>query len=402
MKYVVVLGDGMADYACPQLNGKTPLQYAHTPHMDAIASKGQIGLVHTVPQDLAPGSDVANLSVLGYNPQRYYTGRSPLEALSMGIDLQKEDIAFRCNLVTLSGPLDAKTTKMIDYSAGEISTAEAQELLKTIGAAFNTTQYQFYAGISYRHLMIWKNGPDDLILTPPHDISKQTVHPHLPQGKGAEILLDFMRQSMEILQQHPINQKRKEQGLPLANSLWFWGQGKKPYLPSFQEKFGIKGAVISAVDLIKGIGLCAGMQVIEVPGCTGNIHTNFSGKAAAAQKALQEGIDFVYIHIEAPDEAGHQGDLQTKIKAIEEIDQKIIGPVWECLRTFDSYGLMVLPDHPTPICTLTHARDPVPFACCATKERQNQKLVYDEETAAASGLIIPQGHTLLERFIKGF
>ena len=306
MKYVVILGDGMADYPLGELGGKTPLQYAHTPNMDWLARYGEIGLVHTVPPGFAPGSDVANLSVLGYDPREYYSGRSPLEAVSMGIQLADDDVAFRCNLVTLAGGEEFQDQTMLDYSAGEIETVEAAALINELQSKLGRSDLNFFPGISYRHLMVWQGGPTEVVLTPPHDISDQKITVSLPAGPGAEVLTALMQKSEAIFKDHPVNLDRIARGLRPATSIWFWGQGKRPALNSFYEKYGLKGSVISAVDLTRGLGLCAGLDVVLVEGATGNIHTNFEGKARAALDELRRGQDFVYVHLEAPDEAGHQ------------------------------------------------------------------------------------------------
>lgn len=402
MKYVIVLGDGMADYRCAELGHKTPLQYARTPNMDAIASRGIIGLVKTVPEGFPPGSDVANLSVMGYDPAEYYTGRSPLEAVSMGVDLKENDVAFRCNLVTLSEDEEYPHKTMVDYSAGEISSPEAGELIEDINRRLGDRDKRFYPGISYRHLLVWENAPAGADLTPPHDISDKCIFEHLPRGGGAGMLNHLMKTSYDILSNHHINLLRKEKNINPGNSVWFWGQGKRPFLARFQEKYGISGAVISAVDLIRGIGICAGLEVVNVPGATGNIHTDFHGKAMAALNALRQGKEFVYVHVEAPDEAGHQGDLNTKIKAIEEIDEKVIGTLLKGLDEFNDYRIMVLPDHPTPICTKTHATDPVPFAICSKSGGDIKTVYFDEESAAASGNMVDRGHVLMDYFINDF
>ncbi|MCQ2560110.1 MAG: cofactor-independent phosphoglycerate mutase [Clostridia bacterium] len=401
MKYVIILGDGMADLPCPELNGKTPLQAANCPVFDQIAQKGRVGLAKNVPEAYLPGSDVANLSVMGYDPSRYYTGRSPLEAVSMGIDMQENDMAFRCNLVTLSAPIGSPDCRMEDYSAGEISSADAKVLIEAIQEKLGEKHKNFYPGVSYRHLLVWKNAPSQVEFTPPHDFSKQLVtEQNLPQGDDAEIFLQMLKQSWEILHQHPINQKRMAQGLNPANSLWFWGAGQKPFLPDFQQEYGLQGGIISAVDLLKGIGICAGMQVLEVPGITGNIHTNFAGKAQAAIAALQAGLDLVYLHVEAPDEAGHQGNLDLKIQAIEAIDQQIAAPILEYLESQGDYRLLVLPDHPTPVSLLTHTRDPIPFALCGRNIQPDLAQQYDESTAAASGLFLEEGFRLMGKFVQ--
>ena len=317
MKYIVMLGDGMADYPVEALGGRTPLETAKKPNIDRLARYGELGMVKTVPNGMKPGSDVANLAAMGYDPECCYTGRSPLEAVSIGIDMAESDVAFRCNLVTLSGEGDYQDKVMADYSAGEITTAEASELIQAIAQAFSTEEIAFYPGISYRHCMIWHGGPVGLDLTPPHDISDKTITEYLP---GNRAILDLMRRSFEVLDKHPVNEARRAKGLNPANSIWLWGEGTRPGVSSFEKMYGVKGSVISAVDLIKGIGICAGMKVIEVEGATGNLDTNFKGKGQAALKTLLEGQDLVYIHVEAPDECGHHGDTEGKVHAIERID----------------------------------------------------------------------------------
>jgi 2,3-bisphosphoglycerate-independent phosphoglycerate mutase len=402
MKYLIILADGMADYPVPELNGKTPLQSSKKPFMDQLASQGEFGLVKTVPPGLPPGSDVANLSVMGYDPQVYYTGRSPLEAVSMGVDLEPNDVAFRCNLVTLSDAPSYETKIMIDYSSDEITSAESSILMQDIAKRLNSTTFTFHAGISYRHLMVWHKGLLNCQLTPPHDISDREVGSHLPKGEGASELLELMKQSQQVLEDHPVNLARIRKGLRPATSIWLWGLGKKPALKSFTEKYQLQGSVISAVDLAKGLGICAGLKVINVPGATGNVHTNFKGKAEAALKAFKEGQDFVYLHIEAPDEAGHRGEIENKITAIEKIDE-ILGFLLKELPKVDSdFRIMLLPDHPTPLTLKTHVSDPVPFAIYqySTAKQVVNKRIYDEETASKTGLLIEQGYTLMDRFLK--
>ena len=404
MKYLVILTDGMADYPCPEINQSTPLMHAHTPNMDALAHTSQIGLVKSVPDGLKPGSDVANLSIMGYDPQQYYTGRSPLEAVSMGVAMTPQDLSLRCNLVTLSDESEYFNKTMLDYSAGEISSAEATELIQAIEENMGTEMFHFYAGISYRHLLLWQNGlGHKLQLTAPHDISGQQISNFLPQGDGADQLLTFMQQSFEILAKHPINQKRIAAGKPPANSIWLWGEGSVPLLPNFQEKYQLSGAVVAAVDLIKGIGQCAGMEVLEVEGATGGIHTNFAGKIEAALQALKKGTDYVFVHIESADEAGHQGVLETKIWSIEQIDQLVIGRIREALADFDELKVLITPDHPTPVHLKTHVSDPVPFMVFEANHpyQPDENRVYDEATAKASGLFISPGHSLMDYFIKG-
>ncbi|RQD73401.1 MAG: cofactor-independent phosphoglycerate mutase [Candidatus Syntrophonatronum acetioxidans] len=399
-KYVVILGDGMPDYKVPQLDDRTPLEAARTPNMDFLAGKGIMGMVKTIPQGYPPGSDVANLSVMGYDPARYYTGRSPLEAVSMGVDLQEEEVAFRCNLVTLSEASSFTEKVMVDYSAGEISTGEAARLIEGIGKELGGGEFSFYPGISYRHLMVWKGGPDDIDLTPPHDISDQKIGPYLPSGDQGQKLRDLMKKSYEIFSRHPVNQSRREKGQPPANCIWLWGQGRKPRLKSFKDKYGLTGSVISAVDLIKGIGLCAGLEVVEVPGATGNIHTDFLGKAKAALEELEKGKDFIYLHVEAPDEAGHQGKVEDKIKAIEEIDEKVVGEILRGLENHKEYNLMVLSDHPTPLKIKTHVEDPVPFVIYRGKDSSPGKAAgFSEEEAEKTGIFLESGPRLMDYFL---
>jgi len=403
MKYLVLLGDGMADYPLQELGGKTPLQVAEKPNMDRLAKEGVLGMVRTVPPGLSPGSDVANLAVLGYDPKRYYTGRSPLEAAGMGVELSEEDVTFRCNLVTLSGEEKYEEKKMVDYSAGEISTDEAALLIKDLAAELNSERMTFYPGVSYRHLLVWRNGPLRAELTPPHDIPDRVIGPYLPQGEGASELLALLKESQRLLSQHPVNRQRIAKNLAPANSIWLWGQGTKPQLPGFYEKYGLRGAVISAVDLAKGLGACAGLEVIKVPGATGNINTNFAGKAEAALAAFRAGTDFVYLHIEAPDEAGHHGDLETKVKAIERIDREVLGRILHELPVISpEYKILLLPDHPTPLSVRTHVADPVPFVIYSSKNKQpGSSLPFDEESAARTGLFIEPGHSLMDRFLRG-
>lgn len=390
----------MADEELSELGGRTPLQYARTPNMDRLAAGGEMGTVRTVPPGYPPGSDVANLSVMGYDPGEYYTGRSPLEAVSMGVELAPEDVAFRCNLVTLSPEADYGKKKMVDYCAGEITSPEAALLIKQVNQELASEKICFYAGVSYRHLMVWKDGVLECQLTPPHDIPGREIGNYLPRGEGSELLLSLMQQSARILADHPVNVERAAKSLQPANSIWLWGQGKKPSLASFADKYNLQGAVISAVDLVKGIGICAGMSVLDVPGATGNIHTNFRGKAAAALKGLESGLDFVYIHVEAPDEAGHQGDLETKIKAIEEIDEKVLGELLHGLGYLDGYKIMVLPDHPTPLRVRTHTSDPVPFVIGKNITAGISKVAaFDEQSAAGSPLHLAEGHKLMDYFL---
>lgn len=398
MKYVVFLGDGMADLPCESLGGKTPLQVANKPMMDAIASQGLVGMVKTVPDGFKPGSDVANLSVMGFDPVQCYTGRSPLEAASIGVEMKEGEVSFRCNLVTLSEEEPYSKKTMVDYSADEISTQEAHELIACVNEAFKTEELSYYGGISYRHLLLWKGVEFDFELTPPHDISGRTVGDYLPNNP---VILDMMEKSYEILKNHPVNQARIARGKRPANSIWIWGQGTKPGLSPFMELYGKKGTVISAVDLIKGIAKCAQMESIDVPGATGNVDTNFEGKAQAAIDALSRGQEFVYIHVEAADESGHRFEQDNKLKSIELIDEKIIRPVWEYLKQCgEEYKLLVLPDHPTPLSLGTHTSEPVPFAMFDSRKVQNNQVTYDEESGQKSGLMIEKGFQLMTEFLK--
>lgn len=400
MKYVVMLGDGMADYPIEALGGKTPLQVAKKPHIDRLAACGELGMVKTVPEGMKPGSDVANLSAMGYDPLECYTGRSPLEAVSIGIEMSDTDVAFRCNLVTLSDEPDYEQKTMVDYSSDEITSAEAAELIAAVNEAFRTEELLFYPGISYRHCMIWKEGPVGLDLTPPHDISDQKVTGHLPKNP---VVLDLMKRSYELLKDHPVNQARINRGLHPANSIWLWGEGTRPGVSRFQETYGVKGSVISAVDLIKGIGICAGMKVIEVEGATGNIDTNFRGKGEAALQTLLDGQDLVYIHVEAPDECGHRGEMENKIRAIELIDEEIVGPLLQGLEAArEEYSILVMPDHPTPLAIKTHISDPVPYVLYrSTKPMDSGIGTYTEETASGTGIYVERGCDLMKILLEG-
>ena len=399
MKYIVMLGDGMADYPVEALGGKTPLEVAKKPNIDRLARGGRLGMVKTVPDGLKPGSDVANLSAMGYDPLKCYTGRSPLEAVSIGIQMDDPDVAFRCNLVTLSDDAEYAEKTMVDYSSGEITTAEAAELIRAVDEAFRTDEILFYPGISYRHCMIWHQGPVGLNLTPPHDISDRKITEYLPQNP---VILDLMKRSYEILKDHPINQDRMARGLNPANSIWLWGEGTRPGVTGFEAAYGVKASVISAVDLIKGIGLCAGMKVIEVEGATGNIDTNFKGKGEAALKTLLDGQDLVYIHVEAPDECGHHGDLEGKIQAIERIDQDIVGPLLKGLEAAgEDYSILVMPDHPTPISIKTHISDPIPYLLyCSTDVTDSGIDTYTEKTGKSTGVYVEPGYLLMQQLLK--
>ncbi len=398
MKYLILLGDGMADLPLPGYDNKTPLELAEKPLMDTLAKKGTLGMVKTVPDSLKPGSDVANLSVMGYNTLECYTGRSPLEAASIGVELADDDMTFRCNLVTLSDDEIYENKTMVDYSSGEITTEEAAELIKSVSEHLGTEIQEFHAGISYRHLLVWHGCDKKFTLTPPHDISDRKITEYMP---SEPLFCEMMKKSYEILKDHPVNLKRIERGLNPANSIWLWGEGTKPMVENFEKKTGLKGSVVSAVDLVKGIGFCAGMNVIEVENVTGNINTNFEGKAKAAADALLGDSDFVYLHFEAPDECGHHGDADDKIKSIGYLDERVLKYL---LGRFDEakidYSIMILPDHPTPIATKTHSREPVPFLIYRSNdEKNNPDAVYTEKYAASTGLFIEEGHKLIDILI---
>ena len=401
MKYVIVLGDGMADYPIEEIGNETVIEHANTPTLDALAKESEVGMVQTVPEGMSPGSDTANLSVIGYDPKKYYSGRSPLEALSIGVDMKPTDISFRCNIVTVSeDEPDYKDKTIIDHSSSEISTEDAAVLLKAVSDVLEKEYagYKFYVGTSYRHLTIWENG-SVLPLTPPHDILGKTIGEYLPEDK---VLYDMMEKSYDILANHPINIERKKQGLNPANSIWFWGAGTRPALSSFEEKNGKKGVMISAVDLLKGIAVGAGMKVVEVEGANGGLHTNYEGKAMAACKALcEEGYDFAYIHVEAPDEMGHQGSLERKLQAVENLDCKVIRVVKEQLeKAGEDFRMLVLPDHPTPICIRTHVGEAVPFLLYDSTEKKTSDLLYNERDAKKSGIYIENGHKMIDHLFE--
>lgn len=397
MKYIVVLGDGMADQPVAALGGKTPLEAAVTPVMDVLASKGTLGTVQNVPAGMAPGSDVANLSVLGYDPAANYSGRSPLEALSVGVAMDDDDVIFRSNLVTLTEnqPYDQKI--ILDHSSGEISTADADVLMDAIRREFNSSRFQFYTGTSYRHILVWKQGRLSP-LEPPHDHLGHAIGPYLPQEA---VLREMMERSYEILNNHPLNLARAAAGKHKANSLWFWGAGTKPQVQSFREKTGLTGAMISAVDLLKGIAVGAGMRVYNVPGATGSIDTNFEGKAQAAVDALlKDGCDFAYIHVEAPDEMGHQGRIQDKVKSIEYLDSRLIAPIKAAMEAAGAeFRMLILPDHPTPLAIRTHTADPVPYLIYDSTRQKRKRDRLTEESARQADNFQPDGYKLLEEFI---
>lgn len=395
MKYVVILGDGMADEPIARLDGKTPMEYADTPAMDELARVSEIGMVRTIPEGMSPGSDTANLSVMGYDPKIYYTGRSPLEALSIGVDMKADDVAIRCNLVTLSeeGAYGEKT--IIDHSSDEISTEDAGVLLDAVRRELENDTYRFYLGTSYRHCLIWAKG-SVVELTPPHDVLGQVIGDYLPQDA---ILRQMQERSYEILSRHPLNLERKRQGKNPANSIWFWGAGTRPDLSSFYEKYHKRGVMISAVDLLKGIAVGAGMDNISVEGANGGLHTNYEGKARAAVKALRlDGYDFAYIHVEAPDEMGHQGSVERKIQAIENLDQRVIRLVKEGLDEANvPYRMLVLPDHPTPIRVRTHTADPVPYLLYDSSRKEEHSYHYNEKEAALTDHKLAEGWMMMER-----
>ena len=398
MKYIVVLGDGMADEPLEALGGKTPLEYAQTPCMDSLASMGHMGLVQNVPSGMAPGSDVANLSVLGYDPKRSYSGRSPLEALSVGVKMEPDDVIFRTNIVTLTEEEPYAEKTILDHSSGEIATKDADVLMDAIRSAFNSETVQFYTGTSYRHIMVWKKGKL-VSLEPPHDHLGTQIGPWLPKEP---MLREMMEESFPILNAHPMNLARAEAGKHKANSLWFWGAGTKPSLQNFEEKTGLKGAMISAVDLLKGIAVGAGMKVYQVPGATGSLDTNYEGKAQAAVKALlEDGCDFVYIHVEAPDEMGHQGLIHEKVQSIEYLDQRLIALVKKAMDdSGEDYRMLILPDHPTPIRVRTHTGSPVPFLLYDNTHPEKKKAKYSEAEAAATEDFEPNGYQLIDRLIQ--
>ena len=395
MKYLVLQGDGMPDHKLPELEGRTPLEVADTPNLDTIAKRAEIfGIAKTIPDPLPPGSDVGNLAVLGYDPTKYYTGRSPLEAASIGISLGETDVTVRCNLVTLA-ERNGRTV-MEDYSAGHITDDDAAGIIEDLKKEFDGEEFSLSQGVSYRHLLLWRGGNSGIQTTPPHDISGKEIAPWLPSGDGAEKLLNLMERSRRILKDHPVNAKRRAEGKNTADSIWLWGEGTKPDMPSLQELYGITGSVVSAVDLVKGIGIFAAMEVIEVPGATGYLDTNYAGKVSGAIESLQR-VDLAMIHIEATDETGHVGDASLKIQAIEDFDQKVVGPALAGMEQFGEYRVLVLSDHPTPIDLRTHSNEPVPFAILdsANSSVKDNSLVYTEDCAAASGVFVEEGWKLM-------
>ena len=400
MKYAIVLCDGMADEPVEALGGETPMSAAKKPIMNALAMGGEIGLVKTVPDGMSPGSDVANLAVMGYDPLKYYSGRSPLEAVSMGIALEDTDVTLRCNLVTLSAEESYRDKTLLDYCAGDISTDDAKVLIEYLEENLGSDIYSLHSGVSYRHCLVWKEGITDVQFTPPHDISGKPITGHLPVGEAAEPLYAMMKKSYLLLKDHPLNKKRVEEGKNPANSVWFWGEGKKPKLDPFSSLYHLNGSVISAVDLLKGIALCAGMRACEVSGATGYIDTNFEGKVNAAIDELKGGQDFVYIHIEAPDECGHRGEIENKVRSIELIDEKILRPLLMACEGFDDFSVMVLPDHPTPLSTMTHSSDPVPFLIYRKHGNVKSGAPVFSEKSAADGCFVGTGHDLMRKFLQ--
>ncbi|MBI4682223.1 MAG: cofactor-independent phosphoglycerate mutase [Nitrospirae bacterium] len=407
MKYIVLVGDGMADRPLKKLGYKTCLQKARTPNMDRLAAEGEVGKARTVPKGLDPGSDVANLSILGYDPSIYYSGRAPIEAEYRRIKLGPGDVAFRCNLVTLdlADSENIDNAVMQDYSAGHISTKEAQLLIRDLNKKLGSKDISFYPGMSYRHLMIWKNGKEKMRCTPPHDISGKKIGGHLPEGNGAETLLSLMHSSMDFLMSHPVNQKRIRAGHNPANSIWLWGQGRKLTVPAFKEKYNLKGALISAVDLTKGLGICTGFDILNVKGATGYIDTNYIGKAKAALRALKK-YDMVYVHVEAPDEAGHNGDLKAKMQAIEDFDKKVVGTIFKGIKKFGDCSILLMPDHFTPISVKTHTEEPVPFVIYRSRglsgKPKAKARAYSESICRMKNILVfDKGHKLMDYFVKG-
>lgn len=398
MKYIVLLGDGMADYRLAELDGKTPLEFAKTPNMDLIAKTGTLGRIDTIPSGFIPGSDVANLSVLGYDSKKYHTGRGPLEAANMGLKLNSADMTFRCNLVTLK---ENGAPSMQDFTSGHISSEEAKYLITDLQNRLGSDEFQFFPGVGYRHLLVWRNCRYDTIqTTPPHDITEKTISNYLPAGEGAQSLLKLMQQAKEILFQHPVNIDRLSASKKPANAIWPWGQGRAPQLLKFTQKYELNGGMISAVDLLNGIGVCAGLEVIHVEGATGYINTNYIGKARKALDSLNH-LDFIFVHVEAPDEMGHEGNIDGKIQAIEDFDEKVVGTILSGVNAVGPFRLMVLCDHPTPIALKTHAADPSPFAVLSSTKSENLQrgLNFEEKSAAKTNILVSPGHLLMDFFI---
>jgi 2,3-bisphosphoglycerate-independent phosphoglycerate mutase len=399
LKYIILQGDGMADFPLEVLGGKTPLEAARTPNMDWLAQRGVYGLAHVIPDGFPPGSDVGNMSIMGYDPAVYHTGRSPLEAASMGVSLGPDDIAFRCNLVTLGGNGDQ--TIMEDFTSGHITTEEAAEIIGDLARALGGNGIEFFSGVSYRHLMVWRNGKEKMATTPPHDITDQKTNAYLPTGDGADRLFKLMQGSQPILARHPVNRKRRAEGKREATTIWLWGQGRAPQLPPLTERFGITGGVISAVDIIHGLGVYAGLQRIEVPGITGFLDTNYIGKGEYGVRSLEKN-DLVFIHVEATDEAGHMGDVNAKIQALEDFDEKVVGTVLKGMVGRQDFRVLLMPDHPTAIALKTHVAAPVPFVLYSAQDpRDNGRVGYNENDAAKTGIVAKQAFRLMEALIEG-
>lgn len=402
MKYLIVLADGAGGEPIEALGGKTTLEAADMKYTKELAAKGQVGMVQTIPTGCAPGSDAGNLSVMGYDPAVYLTGRSPLEAASIGIDMEDTDVSFRVNVITLTGEGEYEDLIITDHSSGEITTPEADKLIKALQAEFQNDEIQLYTGVSYRHCMIWKNGTTELEFTPPHDVLGQRVGDNMPKGEHADMFINMMKKSYDILKDHPVNKDRIARGLNPANSMWIWGEGRKPKLSSFKDKFGITGAAISAVDLIKGIAICAGLDSIDVEGSTGTLNTNYEGKADAALAAFREGKDFVYVHLEGPDECGHQGDAEGKVLSLERIDDKIVKPIVEGLKADgEDFRFLIVPDHRTPIAVRTHTPEPVPFVLYdSTDEKPYDDTRAFNETSGSTGSKFGSGYELADYFFE--
>lgn len=402
MKYVIIIGDGMADHPIREIKGLTPLQVAYTPNMDRLSAGSILGMVKTIPEGMPPGSDVANLSILGYDPAKFYSGRAPLEAASIGVKIKKADAVYRCNLVTLKFNRSKTRALMEDYSSGHISTEEADELIRDIDKNLGSDRLKFYTGVSYRHLMVWSKGISELECVPPHDILGKDISDYLPVGKGDDLLRQLMVDSVDILENHPINKKRMKHGKNPANSIWLWGQGRKPRIPTFKEKYSIKGSLVSAVDLTKGLGIYAGFEILKVPGITGYLDTNYKGKADAALKSLKKN-DLVYVHVEAPDEAGHSGRYKDKVKAIEDFDKLVVGTIMKGMKNFKEYKILLMPDHATPIELRTHTDEPIPFVIFDSRKKlKNKDIGFNEDILKRKDLVvIEKGYKLMDFLIKG-
>ena len=402
MKYVVLQGDGMADWPVAALGGKTPLEYAHTPNMDRIATQGALGMTHTIPDGFPPGSDVGTMSLLGYDPRRHHTGRAPIEAAAMGVGLGPRDVAFRCNLVTLGAGGDGAEV-MEDFAAGHVTSEEAAEIVAELQRGLGGNGFEFHAGVSYRHLLVWRGGVEAMATTPPHDIVGSPTAGHLPEGEGADVLRGLMAKSRTLLARHEVNRARVRRGQKAANSIWLWGQGRRPSLQTLRQRFGVEGSVVAAVDLIRGIGVLAGLEVIRVPGATGFLDTDYLGKARAGLAALRA-KDFLFLHVEAPDEAGHMGAADKKVEAIERFDELVVGTILSGLAVVPEWRILLMPDHATPLALRTHCRDPVPFAALSsTDARAGARAArgYNERCAREAGALIPEAWTIMDRFMKG-